>query len=920
MADSGVGAVFFDLGETLGTADVGGRPPKLVGFDVYPFVPAVLAELMARRLRLGVISNTGNQDGEAVNAVLAPHFAPTGKLAALDRKLLVYSGDEGVTKASREIFGRAAKRATLDPTPERCLFVGEDAHEREVATLAKWQVCPHPLLVTEVLDGQALQFVRLSVPAADLNQPWRAALQNPKRPFVPLHSAGSQGQTVYGLTSKRIAGEFGAMGFDVDLLGGSELPHNAVSRLLGEIALRGKVAVSFASVWASTPVSATPSGPTAAFSQPEPSMPLPREFDSRKRRATSAFAAPAGPVSPPATGGQRNMMTGSPAVISSAGLGQGGAGEKTLVERAMGFMGSQPAGFGAGPVTEFTPDPVIQRTSAGAAVVNLKQMFHGLPVFQMVRSVRFAPDGNIMDATGDHAPIPPGLSTDPKLGVEDAVLKAAQHLATAWVGEGVADTFRQMNPLPTIDVKGFTPEVVAGFPLPSRPTVLDKGPFENQIPAHLVIFPQQSATRLGWYVVLTFPGYTDQYIVIVAADNADGEILYCKSTMQRATARGRVFEFSPGMADRRLIDFPRPLSDFPAMPSMPLSGFPVDWVDVNKTFGNSTRATLNFTSTTLTGVINGGVVVFDPVHNDGDEQKLLNIFYFCNYMHDFLYILGFDEASGNFQQLNFTHTGSARDPVRARAHSGPVNGTANMATGHDGLPPLMNMGLVSSTGRHTAFDADVVFHEYTHGLTNRTVMGGRMNAPHSLDAIQSSGMGEGWSDYYAMTIQNFFRAVEKTVTGDWVVDDPAGIRRAPYDDHFPFKYDDLVRSGPNPQSGREDEHDIGEVWCAALMMMTRKMRLALGNDQQGYRLAWQIVTDGLKLTSANPTFLTARDAILEALDQLVSMHRIPPATNVLVRRAAWEAFAHFGMGVNASSNDADRVDDIVADSTLPVGV
>ncbi len=186
----------------------------------------------------------------------------------------------------------------------------------------------------------------------------------------------------------------------------------------------------------------------------------------------------------------------------------------------------------------------------------------------------------------------------------------------------------------------------------------------------------------------------------------------------------------------------------------------------------------------------------------------MNIFYFCNYMHDFLFTLGFDEAAGNFQQTNFTHTGSERDPVRARAHSGPVQGTANMATGPDGLPPVMNMGLVASTGRHTAFDADVVFHEYTHGLTNRSVMGGRLNAPHSLDALQSGGMGEGWSDFYALTVQNFFRPVEKTVTGDWVVNEPAGIRRAAYDDAFPFKYGDL-RDSP-------EVHDIGEVWCATL--------------------------------------------------------------------------------------------------------
>ncbi len=633
-------------------------------------------------------------------------------------------------------------------------------------------------------------------------------------------------------------------------------------------------------------------------------MPLTRELDTRIRSAGQAtLTAAAGEVP---LQNRTNALTGSPAIVSAVGPTPT---NKSLVERALTFARSQSTnlGFTAGSPAEFAPDPAVQRTSSGGAAVHLKQQYRGLTVFQMSRTVRFSPFGQVVDAAGDTAPIPDAVNVEPKLAVEDAVLAMATHLAATGVGEKVRDSFGQETPLPTIDVKDFKPEVVAGFPLPSRAAVLDKGPFENPIPAYLLIFNQPGVARLAWHAVFTFPGYQDQYAVIVAADTLNGEILYSKSTMRRASARGRVFEFSPGVADRRLIEFPRPLADYPAMPSSPISGFPADWVAVDKTGGNTTRATLNFTTNTLTGTPQDGVVMFDPASATGDEQKLLNIFYFCNYMHDFLFILGFDEASGNFQQVNSTNTGSDKDPVRARAHSGAVNGTANMSTGPDGLPPVMNMGLVVSSGNHTSFDADVVFHEYVHGLTNRLV-GGRLNG-HSLDKLQSGGMGEGWSDYYALTIQNYFRPQEKTVTGDWVINGPSGIRRAPYDDAYPFKYGDL--------SSFPEVHDIGEVWCATLMMMTRKLRTALGNDQQGYRLAWQIVTDGLKLTPANPTFLDARDAILRALDDLGTSNQIPPATHDLARKAAWQAFAHFGMGVNATSGDADDVDSIVADTTLP---
>ena len=163
MADPGIAAVFFDLGDTLGTAVVVGSPPRLTGFDVFPYAPGVVADLKARGLKLGVISNTGSDTGATVNAVLGP----TGILTDLDAGLLVYSGDEARSRRPRppEIFRRAAKRAGLDATPARNLFVGEDAHERQVAVSAGWQVCPHPLLVGEVLAGQPLRFVRVTVPS-----------------------------------------------------------------------------------------------------------------------------------------------------------------------------------------------------------------------------------------------------------------------------------------------------------------------------------------------------------------------------------------------------------------------------------------------------------------------------------------------------------------------------------------------------------------------------------------------------------------------------------------------------------------------------------------------------------------------------------------------------------------------------------
>lgn len=642
-------------------------------------------------------------------------------------------------------------------------------------------------------------------------------------------------------------------------------------------------------------------------------MPIQREFDIRKIdgnsqeiavRGCDRAAVPTGALLRSLT--SLNALTGAPTVVlPTASMSAGGS----LIDRALAFVKRQPVSFGfeaTGAQVQFVPDPTVNKTAAGSAAVHLQQTHDGVPVFQMSRTVRFDTRGEVVDAVGNNANVDLDFSVIPKIDATTAVVASAKHIAET-AGELRKDDFGEVHALPTVDLTGFVPILVSSVPLPARPSIFERGPFASPIQASLVVFQQVERSRLAWQILLTMPEHADQYLVLVAADDDSKEILYARSLVHSATARGMVFEFNPGAADRREIAFPRPIADYPVLLATPLVNFPSDWVTFDKTAGNSTTATLNTTTLSLTGVLDNGLVTFNPNEAFGDDQKMLNIFYFCNYMHDCLYLLGFDELAGNFQQVNFNHAGVAADAVRARAHSGAVFGTANMSTPPDGTPPVMNMGLVTSTNRHTAFDADVVFHEYVHGITNRLV-GGPLDFD-SLGKLQSTGMGEGWSDYFALTIQNFFRLQEKVVIGDWVLNSPGGIRSAPYDDAYPHGYGGLRSVA--------EVHYIGEVWCATLMMMTRRIRAALSDSSRGYRIAWQMVVDGMKLLSADPTFLEARDSILRALEDSALVGLVTPQEHHLVRRAMWEAFAHFGMGINAQSDNADDVASIIADSTLP---
>ena len=98
-------------------------------------------------------------------------------------------------------------------------------------------------------------------------------------------------------------------------------------------------------------------------------------------------------------------------------------------------------------------------------------------------------------------------------------------------------------------------------------------------------------------------------------------------------------------------------------------------------------------------------------------------------------------------------------PDRRRAPDANHIDNANMGTPPDGQSPEMQMYLFHQPGTryptrtrsspaNGGDEADVVYHEYTHGLSNRLVVDATGNS--TLGRIQAGSMGEAWSDWYAM--------------------------------------------------------------------------------------------------------------------------------------------------------------------------
>jgi len=591
-----------------------------------------------------------------------------------------------------------------------------------------------------------------------------------------------------------------------------------------------------------------------------------------------------------------DAATGNPSLVAS----EGAAPEPgNYVARALSHVQSigTVLGLEETQAPEFVADHNVQISSSGAATVHLQQQYKGIRLFQTAQGVRFNPDGSIADTVGRSVTIAQELEATPGISVQDAVLRAAEHLAEPGAYEEDVDEFGQSVAPTPLDLEGFAPKVVAAFTnQPEAPTVLEPGPFGDEIKASLVWFPLRDAPRLAWEVVFVMPGQGGQYRVLVAAD--DGEILYCRQLMLSVEAEGHVYVVD-GAGGRQLVSFPRPLAEFnvPIPEGLP-EGFPDPWVADDSASGNAVNAFLATTGETFRGSLENGRLVFNPADPEGEEQQVLNIFYYNCVIHNFFYVYGFREADGNFQQDNFGRGGALADPVTAFAHPGRVAGTANMSTRIDGQSPVMNMGLVEDTGRHTAFDSTVVFHEFTHGVTNRLV-GGPMNT-QALEDFQSAGMGEGWGDYIACTING------TTVVGAWVTGKPGGIRKFPYDASFPDHFGMLGTGRYNrPELNRQ--HAVGEIWCAALLEMNRRI---------GPHLGVQLVIDALKLSPVRPSFLDMRDSILKALGNKLAAGQLSAPEHASAHAAIWAAFARFGMGPRARSNGASLTG-VVADFNTP---
>jgi hypothetical protein len=540
----------------------------------------------------------------------------------------------------------------------------------------------------------------------------------------------------------------------------------------------------------------------------------------------------------------------------------------------------------------------------GIRHLTYQQTINGADLFGSEIRANVMPDGRLINIASTMLTRPVGDFVVPARAFDDA---AAIVIAAANVGTKIDQA---AWPQPATDQQGPSLKRTWQTHPAFRPT--------EPVTTELVYFPLDKDTiHPAWSVLVPTIGLGHTYEILV--DAVDGSILRRHDRLVWDSTQAATFNIypsdgiapgSPGLASPASTQFPTVsrvlyVTD-PNTPSLSVNSWsPNGWInDGNmETLGNNVDAHTDLNDDdAVTGADlprpNGGAsrvfnFALDPTQDPSTyrQASVTQLFFRANWYHDRLMTLGFNEAAGNFQTVNFSGQGVAGDAVQADCQdSASLTATssnrnnANFNTGGtDGSSARVQMYLFTgpTPQRDGSLDGDIVYHELTHGTSIRL--------HHGLTGTQPQGMGEGWSDYFGISL-----LAESTDDPDanyctggyttyqlwgtaYTTNYYYGIRRYPYSTNLlknPLTYKFIdpgqlvypptasVPRNTNIGSAANEVHNIGEVWCNTLLEGRAALWHVYGfaADQR----MMQLVIDGMKLSAANPNMVQARDAILQA--------------------------------------------------------
>ncbi len=524
---------------------------------------------------------------------------------------------------------------------------------------------------------------------------------------------------------------------------------------------------------------------------------------------------------------------------------------------ARGFLSRHPSLFVLSPSDVANLKLTKEDNDRGTVFLDYCQTVGGIKVFEGQVQVVVNKNGEVLSVREGFLVDNPRMKLKSTLSEAKAIAKAFEY-AGREVLPSFAETYSRTS-------KGEMSRF--GNPLDAR---------LEEVLSELNIVRVGDASRLAWHVFAEV-GPDEWYEMLVDANS--GELLL-RHNLYVFDAQSTVYTEAPDKGARQLVSF---VGDT-------VINTAAGWMGTSTvTTGNNVESYLDTDANNSpdpnngAGLSNGHASAanqdftfpFSTAVDPRTQQAAVvtNLFYFNNIMHDFSYNLGFTETARNFQTDNFGRGGIGNDSVRAEAQDGSGTNNANFATPPDGSRPRMQQYLFTSPNpdRDSSVDGDVVFHEYGHGISNRLIG----NGSTALSGTQSGAMGEGWSDYWAITLN------DDGAVGEYVTNNPNGIRRAAYSVPAAAVHDSYADVG----AGGFQVHRDGEVWAATLWDLRTQLGAVTSDG---------LILNGMKFTPNRPSFLAARDGILQA-DQ-----NLNAGAN---RCAIWTVFARHGMGFSAVGND-----------------
>jgi hypothetical protein len=558
-------------------------------------------------------------------------------------------------------------------------------------------------------------------------------------------------------------------------------------------------------------------------------------------------------------------------------------------------------------------------TKRGLTLVHFRQVYAGIPAFDNGVRVTIDRAGRVMSVTGSPRHNLAVASTEPQISGAEALKRVQRNVG---VERAVA--------------------VRSGPEGARHVTRFASGDF-----ARLVLFGGAAGARLAWHVTYRATPSADYDAVV---DASSGAILL-RANLVKDAASALVYPNHPGASAAQSVD----LEDYGLNPGATvLDGtYARVFDDLNDDDEPTSAAEeippsagTNFvypftpfssSNPTLAAGCTDATrpCAWDPADRDSwqtnRKQNGVQAFYLAGVFHDHLagdQVL-FTDDWGNFEVGG---TGGD-DPLSLNANDGAdtdgaggpdsahVN-NANMATPPDGESPRMQMYLMQDSGTdaldfrniNTGDDSAVLWHEYTHGLSNRLVINddgsGALSSPHA------GAMGEAWSDWYASDLQVRDGLKSDTLAtpgeidiGDYsdldlhtlrsqALDCPVAVVSPECPGGAATGVGGYTLGDFSKVAGAPEVHADGEIWSETLWDLRQALQVKVGSDSVGSDLALILVSDGMRVSPPEPSMLDMRNAILtaELIDFGGGLHDL-----------VWDVFRKRGMGYFAAAVDGGDV-------------